>query len=153
MHKLIRDGLWIGSTAGLLSGLALALLGKRENGTALAPVNAVSHWLWRGRAFRRNGFSWKYSVTGYVIHHAMSIFWGTLHGALHARSAKAGRPAAALVRGAATAAVACYVDYRITPKRLTPGFEQRLSKPALTGVYLAFGTGLALACIVLTKKR
>ena len=153
MNKLIHDGIWIGSTAGILSGLALLIFGARENGSAFAPTNAVSHWLWRGRAFWKDDFSAKYSVLGYLIHHTMSIFWGTIHAAVHGQGKDAGQPAQALARGAATAAAACFVDYQLTPKRLTPGFEHRLSKPALTGVYIAFGAGLALACIALAKKR
>jgi hypothetical protein len=49
---------------------------------------------------------------------------------------------AALVAG-----LACLVDYTITPPRFTPGFEKRLSKPALAAVYAAFGAGLAAAAL------
>jgi hypothetical protein len=153
MNKLLIDGILMGSAASLLSATALVALGARENKSGSAPINAISHWVWRGRAFRKNEFSLKYTVLGYLIHHSMSILWGVLHAALHGRDKKAGEPCHAITRGMTTAAVACAVDYQITPKRLTPGFEHRLSKPAMTGVYIAFGAGLALACIALAKKR
>jgi hypothetical protein len=153
MNKLLIDGFLMGTSASLLSAIALIAFGARENGSAYAPTNAVSHWLWRGRAFRKNGFSFKYTVIGYAIHHSMSVFWGVIHAALHVRDKRKGDPVIAITQGLTTAAVACAVDYQITPKRLTPGFEHRLSKPALAGVYIAFGAGLAFACIALSKRQ
>ena len=153
MKKLIRDGIVVGSVASILSACALALLGRRENGSAFAPTNAISHWLWRDRAFGKDGFSLRYTVAGYLIHHAMSIFWGTIHACAYARGRTPQTPSRALAAGMATSAIACFVDYELTPKRLRPGFEERLSKPAMTGVYLAFGAGLAIACIALARKR
>jgi len=35
------------------------------------------------------------------------------------------------------------VDFKLTPKRLMPGFERHLSRPSLAMVYTAFGLGLA----------
>ena len=153
MRNLLREGLVTGSVAGVVSGLALCFLGRRENGSLFAPINAVSHWLWRDRAFRKNGFSLRYTVPGYLIHHAMSVFWGSVHAGVFRCEHDAGRPARALAKGAATAAVACIVDYQMTPQRLTPGFERRLSPGALGGVYLAFGVGLAIGCMLVSRKR
>ena len=45
----------------------------------------------------------------------------------------------------ATATLAAVVDYTITPRRLTPGFEKRLPASALVMVYAAFALGLALS--------
>jgi hypothetical protein len=52
----------------------------------------------------------------------------------------------------AAAAVACIVDYRVVPHRLSPGFELRLSKPAITAGYVAFGLGLALTSMARAKR-
>jgi hypothetical protein len=41
-------------------------------------------------------------------------------------------------------ALAAVVDLAIVPKRLTPGFEQRLTRPSITLVYAGFAVGLAL---------
>lgn len=43
------------------------------------------------------------------------------------------------------AAVANLADFKLTPKRFTPGFERHLSRSSLAVVYGAFGLGLAAA--------
>ena len=60
---------------------------------------------------------------------------------------------AALDCRAGTAAVACTIDYTITPHRLTPGFELRLSRPAMAVGYLAFGLGIAFAAMQRGRRR
>jgi hypothetical protein len=55
--------------------------------------------------------------------------------------------------GLGTAAVACAIDYTLTPKRLTPGFELRLSRPALAVGFVAFGLGMAAASIRRARSR
>ncbi|MBL8505698.1 MAG: hypothetical protein JNJ51_04990, partial [Methylobacillus glycogenes] len=41
------------------------------------------------------------------------------------------------------AAIAAFVDFNLTPSRLTPGYEHRLSKKALLLVYASFAFGLS----------
>ncbi len=123
--------------------------GRLENGSAAAPTNATSHWVWGARAFSHDDASLRHTLVGYVIHHAMSVFWGVVYAAVRLRSAPT---QAAVVRDAAlVSAAACLVDYTVTPKRLRPGFETRLSRPALAGVYAAFAVGLAAA--MLTRRQ
>ena len=64
-----------GSIASVTSTVALAACGSRDCASALAPVNAVSHWIWGERALRQDDASWAYTATGYGIHHAMSVLW------------------------------------------------------------------------------
>jgi len=147
-HATIRHALVAGSLASLLSAGALALAGRRENRSAAAPVNAVSHWYWGDRALRRRRVDARHTLTGYLIHHGASVFWAGLY-AWTARNTPALRtPAGALLGSLPTAALACFVDFRLTPSRLTPGFEHRLSRPALTGVYFAFALGLAAGSLL-----
>ena len=54
-----------------------------------------------------------------------------MHAAAWGMQERNKRPAAALAGAAAAAALACFVDFRLTPRRLTPGFEQRLSTGSL----------------------
>jgi hypothetical protein len=139
-HTVAR-ALLSGTTAALVSSLALAVAGRREAGSALAPINAVSHWFWGRRAQRQDGPSAKYTLLGFLTHHAASIFWALFfERLLGPRRA----PISALASGTAIATLAAAVDYTITPKRLTPGYEARLSPPALVAVYAAFALGLAL---------
>lgn len=142
--QALREGAIAGSVASLLSTAALLLAGRRENGTVAAPVNAISHWLWDEPALHEDGASVRHTVAGYLIHHAASVWWGILHARAWGARQRAKQPAAALAGGAAAAAVACFVDYRMTPQRLTPGFEHRLSTRAMVAVYACFGLGIAL---------
>lgn len=145
----IKRGLVSGTTASVASTVALAALGKRDSGSAVAPVNAVSHWFFGDQAAREERPSKKFTLTGYAIHHASSIFWGVLfervfRKVLDRRHAREVLPAAA-----AATAVACFTDYKLTPERLNPGFEKRLTTPSVAAVYVAFGLGLAAAALLL----
>jgi hypothetical protein len=83
-------------------------------------------------------------VLGYLTHHAASLFWAAIYEKLFGER-RAHKPAVrALGEAAAVAALACFVDYRLTPQRLMPGYERRLSRRSLAAVYAAFGAGLAL---------
>ena len=50
------------------------------------------------------------------------------------------------------AALACFVDYKMTPERLQPGFEKRLSTPSLFMVYASFGAALVLRGLAASGK-
>ena len=71
----IKRGLVSGATSSVLSTVALAIAGKKETGSALAPTNAVSHYVHGDKAARKGGASLRYTVPGYLIHHASSTFW------------------------------------------------------------------------------
>lgn len=141
----LREGAISGSVASLTSAVFLAIAGHRECRHPAAPVNAISHWIWDEAALREDGASARHTLAGYAIHHAASVWWGVWHALAWGTRAGAKRPLPALAGGAAAAAVACFVDLRMTPDRLTPGFEHRLSPRALLGVYGCFALGLALA--------
>jgi hypothetical protein len=132
-----------GTLASVLSALALAACGRLESGTAAGPVNGPSQWLWGKQAARVRRASWRHTAVGYAIHHLMSVGWATVH----EKQVASPIPvpfASHLGRGAVTAAVACFVDYQVAPRRLQPGFEQQLSRKSLLLVYAAFAVGLAL---------
>jgi hypothetical protein len=139
-----RDALVSGSAASVLSTAALATCGAAEVGRPLAPTNAVSHWLFGARATRANRFSWRHTVLGYLTHHSASVFWALWYEKLFGARRPRETAAQALGDAAAIALLACFVDYRLTPRRLMPGYEQRLSRRSLAVVYAAFALGLAL---------
>jgi hypothetical protein len=153
---VLRRAAISGTCASLLSTGMLACGGSVDCGSAFAPVNAVSHWIWGERAIHASRPSIRHTVMGYVIHHAMSVFWAAFYeGAAVWGEAQlcahpgahrgAHRVAPALVLGGlAVAGIACFVDLKCTPQRLTPGFERRLSPGMLALVYLAFGLALPL---------
>jgi hypothetical protein len=144
LTTLLKDALRSGALASLLSTAVLAARGRREAGTPYGPTNATSHWLWGERAFARDGFSLRYTVAGYLIHHASATFWALLgHHWLRGK-----KPLPALGNAVVVSAVACAVDYGLTPPRLRPGYEQRLGRASLALVYLGFAAGLALGALL-----
>ena len=151
--RALREAAVSGAVASVLSAAALAWAGRREDGAPAAPLNATSHWIWGDPALGRNRPSWRHTVPGYLIHHAAATFWAALHARALGNRPEAAQPGPALAAAAVTAAAACFVDYRLTPHRLTPGFEHRLSRPALAGVYACFALGLALGSLAVRRHR
>ncbi|HWK71657.1 MAG TPA: hypothetical protein VNS29_12540 [Burkholderiaceae bacterium] len=150
--QILRRAVISGSCASLASTAALVHGGIRDCRSAIAPVNAVSHWLWDDRALYQHRPSLRYSVLGYAIHHAASIFWAIAYEGLSLRSTRLSPRQAAAAHAASVAALACVVDMQCTPRRFTPGFERRLSKKSLAGVYAVFGLGLALHTLLSSRK-
>lgn len=149
----VKRGLVGGSVASVLSTAALAALGKREAGSAYAPTNAISHWFYGNKAALQDKPSLKYTATGYAIHHASSLFWAVLFERFAGKLLDRKKPLTTLEVGTAAAAVACFVDYKMTPERLNPGYELRLSKPSLAVVYGAFGVGLAIGAMLCRRDN
>ena len=143
LSTTLRHGTLSGSLASLLSAAALALCGRRETGSVFAAVNAVSHWLWGDQAARRDDASLRHTLVGYVIHHCSAMFWGVLFERYAARILDQRRVAST---------VACFTDYQLTPHRLQPGYEMRLSRPSLLLVDGAFGIGLAAGALWLRRR-
>ena len=139
-----RNALVSGTSASLVSTGALLACGGVEAGRPVAPINAISHWFWGDRAARRNDLSVRHTMLGYLTHHAASIFWATFFEKLCGDRPRDGLGIRELRDAAAISALACFVDYRLTPGRLTPGFEKRLSRVSLAIVYGAFAIGLAI---------
>jgi hypothetical protein len=149
--QALGEGAVTGSIAAVLSASWLAWAGHRR-GTPAAPVNAVSHWFFGDRSLRQDEPSLRYTLAGYVTHHVASVFWGVLHAKLWAARQRHKAPAPAVAGAVAASAVACFVDYQLTPKRLTPGYEHRLDKPELAGVYACFALGLLAGTLLLRKR-
>jgi hypothetical protein len=133
--------LHFGSIASAISTAAIALLSRHRTGHLASATNATSHWLWQRKAFRQDDFSLRYTATGYLIHHLSSIWWAMFYAGWLRRDGGSGRVA----KAAAVATAALVVDYAVVPRRLTPGFEARLSPAAIGCIYVAFAAGLALA--------
>ena len=146
-----RRGLLSGAVASVLSTAALAALGKAGTDSSYAPTNAISHWVWGDKAARRDGPSLRYTATGYVIHHLSATFWAVLFERFMGDRLDRMGPAPTLAAATATSAAACFTDYQLTPQRLKPGYEKRLSQPALAVVYGAFAAGLAAGALMIRR--
>ena len=150
-NNAIKDAVVSGSTAAVASALALVACGAAESGHPVSPLNAVSHWIWGDRAFRRNRATVRYTLTGYLTHHCASLFWAVLYEKWLGRPVKS--MSETIGDAALASAVACVVDYRFTPERLLPGYEKRLSKKSLLLVYGAFAAGLAAGTVLNSRAR
>lgn len=144
----LQRGMVSGTTASLVSTVALGALGKGENNSMFAPTNAISHWLWGDKAALQNQPTMRYTFIGYAIHHASATFWAVLFEKVMGRRLDSKDVGLTLAAATAASAVACFADYQLTPRRLHPGYEMRLSKPSLALVYGAFGLGLAAGALL-----
>ena len=147
MKSRLQRALVSGSVAAAAVTLVASLAGRRATGSYAAPLNATSHVLWGGRAGRQNAYSLKYTATGFIANYGAAVFWALFYEAL------ARRMPPPLTRGAAVAALAYVVDYHVVPKRLTPGFEMRLQRPALAAVYAALALGLSARDLLATRAE
>lgn len=150
LRRAIRDILLVGTSASLSSTAALTLCGRRENGHAAGPTNAISHWIWGEPALRRHRPNLRNTLLGYSVHHLASTFWAALFETW--RRCERSPPGLAKVdvacRAALVAATAYVVDFKLMPERLTPGFEHHLSRRSLLFTYAAFAAGLALPHLI-----
>ena len=135
-----------GSVAAATSTTALAILAVRAGNSAVQPLNATSHWLHGPGAAKVRRVDLAHTGVGTATHHTATIFWAAFF------EAWAGvRPAAErhqfVTRALTVAALAAAVDYTITPKRFTPGWEYVLSKRAMGLVYVAMAAGFAATAL------
>jgi hypothetical protein len=137
-----------GTVASITSTVALSMLGKAELDRSAAPLNGPSQWIWGRHAPYQNRFSFRYTVVGYLIHHAASVFWAIWYEKLRQRLPPADTAIAVVAPAAIITTAAYAVDFHLTPQRLTPGFEHRLSNRSLLTVYGAFALGLAATALL-----
>jgi hypothetical protein len=149
MHPLILRALVSGTLAAATTTLAAALAGRHATGSYAAPINATSHILWGEAAAHENKPSIKYTATGLLLNHGATIFWAVFYEMLSGgvRVAR-GR---ALLDGVLVSTAAYMIDYYVVSRRLTPGFELRLSGKGLRLIYSALAAGLCIRD-VLTRQ-
>jgi hypothetical protein len=139
-----KHALVSGTLASVFSTALLAWLGNRRLGKPFAPTNATSHWLWGNEeSFNALEPSLRHTAVGYATHHASALMWALFfHRAIETE--RKPTPGVIVRDAAAMSAIAAFVDYVLTPKRLTPGFEAHLTRPQMVGVFGAIAAGLAV---------
>jgi len=142
--RAARQAVISGTTASLLSTAAMALAGAVEHRAPAGPVNGPSQWIFGRRAARHRSFNLGYTIAGYLIHHATATGWALLHERVFGRRKARQTPVATLRNAALTAMVANFVDYKLTPRRLQPGFDAQLTRKSMVAIYAAFALGLAM---------
>src|SRR5690606_18593555 len=122
-----------------------------------APLNATSHILWGDKAASVNRVSPKYTLPGILLTHASAVFWAVFYEQFFGRKQKGPVPQGSawkpLLGGASIAALAYVNDYGLMPRRLTPGYELRVSGRSLAVIFGALALGLAARDIVRAASR
>jgi hypothetical protein len=150
-RDLVARAIAGGSLAGVATIATIALCGRRETRSAAAPINATSHILWGDAAGRTNAVDLEHTLPGVLINTAAGMFWALVHELVLARLARRDRAAAA-TSGAVVAALAYVVDYHLIPRRLSPGWELRLSRRSVALGFIALGASLSIAQLVRARR-
>jgi hypothetical protein len=125
-----------GLAAGAATTVVLALFGRRDGDTA-GPINAVSHILYGDEAADQRGVSAKYTLPGALLNTAAVVSWAAVQAFLFGNRRS-------WLAGPAISALAYVTDYYVVPRRVTPGFERRLTPAGMAAVYGVLGLSLAL---------
>lgn len=129
------DAALSGVVAAGATAACVALAGERDSGSAVAAVNVTSPIAWGDSANGVKHVDAKHTLVASVFHVGACIFWGTLYEKLYGRAAERGEVGTAMLGGAAVAAAAYVTDYHVVPRRLSPGWEKRLSGRSLAAIY------------------
>jgi hypothetical protein len=126
---------------------AVALCGQWEEGNSVAPLNAVSHILWGDSAAWHEEASLKHTASGIALNTMAVASWAAVYELMFGNAARRGNTTAAVLGGISVAGLAYVTDYYLVPRRLTPGFEKRLSAPSMLVVYATLALTLPLASL------
>lgn len=148
LEGALRRSLWPGAVAAAFTCTAVALLGRSDTGSAIAPINASSHVIWGDRAGQIEEVTLSQTLPGLAVNVGASFWWAFVFEELFGRKVERSGVAGTLAAGCATAAVAYVLDYRILPRRLSPGWEQRLSDRSLLASLGIMGIGLGVGALL-----
>lgn len=149
----VRRAAVTGAVAAGTTTLSIALAGRRDSGSAVAPINATSHIAWGESAGRVEKIDAKHTLVGAALNVGACMFWATFFERWFGRAVARGDIGKAMLGGAAVAATAYVIDYHVVPKRLTPGWESRISPRSLATTYAVFALTLPLAGLLRRRRR
>lgn len=141
-----------GSAATALTTATVLCLGHERDSSMWAPLNAVSHIAYGDEAAAHTELSSQYTGTGAALNTAAVFSWAAMHAGVMRAMPRQDLPSA-IGAGAAVAAIAYVVDYYVVPRRLTPGFEKRLSGTSLFWIYSSLAAGLAAGWAANNRSR
>jgi hypothetical protein len=150
--QLVFSALVTGSVASVVSTIALAALAKAEGKSGVQPTNSTSHWLHGEDAGRQENVDLAHTGVGFATHHASALFWALPFEAWLASNPPRSR-ARLLGDAVVMSAIAAAVDYGVTPKRLTPGWELALTKRSMVGAFASLALGLTAGALLSANFR
>jgi hypothetical protein len=140
----VRSAAMSGAIAAGATSAYVAAAGARDTGSAVAPINATSHIVWGESAGDVESVDARHTLLGAALNLGACVFWAGFYERLFGRAADRGRVGTALLGGGVVAAAAYVTDYHLVPKRLTPGWESRISQPSLLAAYAVLALSLPL---------
>jgi hypothetical protein len=149
----VRSATRSGAIAAGTTTLCVAVAGARDSGSAVAPINATSHIAWGESAGAVETVDVRHTALGAALNAGACVFWATFYEKYFGRAAERGDVATALLGGAAVAAAAYVTDYHLVPKRLTPGWEARVSGRSLAAAYTVLALSLPLRGLLQRRRR
>jgi len=126
---------------------ALCLLSSRDTGQPAAALNAVSHILWGDEAAKYDRWDVRHTLAGTLLNAGAMGLWSAVHALFPAPRSVFGAARNATI----VSALAYVTDYHVVPRRLNPGFEQRLSRKSLFGTYAVLAASLAVSALATAR--
>lgn len=152
-REAMRDSIIPGTVAGLTTLATIAARGRKDTDSAIAPINASSHAIWGDKAAGVEATTIRHTVPGVIFNVAGAAWWALVFEKLFGTAVgRRGFPAA-LLGSTATAGLAYLVDYHVIPRRLTPGWEHRVSRGSLFMTLGAMATGLTVGTMLTRQER
>jgi hypothetical protein len=143
-NEAARDAVVSGSIVCVATAATAAACGVRDSGSAVAPINSTSHVVWGERAAAVEDVDLAHTGLGFAVNYGASAFWAGLYERWFGDAAERRDFGAAAAGAAAITALAYLTDYHVVPKRLTPGWEQRVRPSSLALIYGALALSLPL---------
>jgi len=143
-QRAVRSAAVSGAIAAGTTSAYVAAAGARDTGSAIAPINATSHIAWGESAGDVETVDARHTLLGAALNLGACVFWASFYERFFGRAADRGDVGTALLGGGLVAAAAYVTDYHVVPKRLTPGWETRISQPSLFAAYAVLALSLPL---------
>jgi len=148
--KIGFSALISGTIASIASSAVLAIAAKTEGKAGPSPINATSHWLEGESAADVSDIDLAHTGVGYLTHHGACVFWASIMEWIVSNRRNVAPSEIALI-ATGVSALAAGIDYGITPKRFTAGWEEVLSVRSMGVAYAAMAVGLALGSILASQ--
>jgi hypothetical protein len=139
-------------TAGVAAAattVAATLLSRAETTHPAAALNATSHIVWGDDAAAVDDADLRHTALGAFLNAGAMLAWAGVQELLPRSKSVGG----AVVKGAFVTALAYVTDYYVVPKRLTPGFEKRLSSRNLALIYASMAAALSLGALLTARRH
>jgi hypothetical protein len=129
----------------MIAAVSLAgLTGKH----LLAPVQAISHIVFGESAYQTNRLNLSFAATGFILNGLAMIGWSSVaEFGLQILKVAPSNYVGALAIGMSVSLLAYLVDFKVVPKRFTPGFEHVLTRRSVYLVYWMVSLSMALGSL------